>query len=161
MDEKRGRWKCYFKFLILDTEIGPCVCAVRKKLCCLYRSQRFVCICSSGLEALSCPVSTKFFRFSDLRFTSSLAIATYTLLPAGVLVHRVCKPLTLLSFTVIVCALVVYAFAYFLFSEGQEIFLIQFCQGGKGGSSYHSFGLWVGIEGLRYVLTPMYWLKCP
>src|SRR5690554_1840083 len=38
-------------------------------------------MCSSGLEALSCPFSTKFLRCTDLRFTTSPAIATYTLLP--------------------------------------------------------------------------------
>jgi hypothetical protein len=38
-------------------------------------------MCSSGLEALSCPFSTKFLRSTDLRFTTSPAIATYTLLP--------------------------------------------------------------------------------
>jgi hypothetical protein len=37
-------------------------------------------MCSSGLEALSCPISTKFFRSTDLRLTTSPAIATYTLL---------------------------------------------------------------------------------
>ena len=39
-------------------------------------------MCSSGLEALSCPFSTKFLRSTDLRFTTSPAIATYTLLAA-------------------------------------------------------------------------------
>ena len=38
-------------------------------------------MCSSGLEAISCPFSTKFFRSTDLRFTTSPAIVTYTLLP--------------------------------------------------------------------------------
>ena len=38
-------------------------------------------MCSSGLEALSFPFSTKFLRSTDLRFTTSPAIATYTLLP--------------------------------------------------------------------------------
>ncbi len=37
-------------------------------------------MCSSGLEALSCPFSTNFLSSTDLRFTTSLAIATYTLL---------------------------------------------------------------------------------
>ncbi len=43
-------------------------------------------MCSSGLEALSCPFSTKFLRSTDLRFTTSPAIATYTLLAA--VIHR-------------------------------------------------------------------------
>ena len=38
-------------------------------------------MCSSGLDALSCPFSTKFLKSTDLRFTTSPAIATYTLLP--------------------------------------------------------------------------------
>lgn len=42
-------------------------------------------MCSSGLEALSCPFSTKFLRIKDLRFTTSPAIATYTLLAVGLL----------------------------------------------------------------------------
>src|SRR5690606_8507430 len=46
-------------------------------------SQRFACMCSSGLEALTFPFSTMFLRITDLRFTTSPAIATYTLLPAG------------------------------------------------------------------------------
>ena len=37
-------------------------------------------MCSSGLEALTCPLSTKFLRSTDLRFTTEPAIATYTLL---------------------------------------------------------------------------------
>ena len=36
---------------------------------------RFACICSSGLEALSCLFSTKFFRCTDLLFTTSSVIA--------------------------------------------------------------------------------------
>jgi hypothetical protein len=35
---------------------------------------------SSGLEALTCPFSTKFLRSTELRFTTSPAIGTYTLL---------------------------------------------------------------------------------
>ncbi|MFQ3579559.1 MAG: hypothetical protein SNJ71_05405 [Bacteroidales bacterium] len=35
-------------------------------------------MCSSGLEAISCPFSTKFLKSTDLRFTTSPAIATYT-----------------------------------------------------------------------------------
>jgi len=37
-------------------------------------------MCSSGLEALTFPFSTKFLRSTNLRFTISPAIATYTLL---------------------------------------------------------------------------------
>jgi len=45
-----------------------------------YGTQRFACMCSSGLGALYCPFSTKFLRSIDLRFTTSPAIVTYTLL---------------------------------------------------------------------------------
>jgi hypothetical protein len=67
-------------------------------------------------------------------------------------VHRVRKPLSLFSFTVIGCVVLVCAVAYFLFSEGQEIFLIQFCLRGKGGSSFASFGLCLGLCGLQMCL---------
>jgi len=87
-------------------------------------------MCSSGLEALSCLFSTKFLKNTDLRFITLPAIATYPLLPAGVLVHRVCKPLLLLSFTIIVCAVLDCAVAYFYFQKGRRFFLIQFCLGG-------------------------------
>ena len=50
------------------------------------------------LEALSCPVSTKFFGCTDLKYTTSPAIAKYMLLKAGVLVIRVLKHLSELSF---------------------------------------------------------------
>jgi hypothetical protein len=40
-------------------------------------------MCSSGLEELTCLFSTKFLKSNDLRFTTSPAIATYTLLWAG------------------------------------------------------------------------------
>mgnify|MGYP001196737568 CR=1 FL=1 len=55
-------------------------------------------MCSSGLEALTCPFSTKIFRSTDLRFTTSPAIAAKPVLQAGVLVVRVLQPLSLLSF---------------------------------------------------------------
>jgi len=81
-------------------------------------------MCSSGLEALSCPFSTKFLRSTDFRFTTSPAIATYTLLQAGVLVIRVLQPLSLLSFAtncpnvfVSKCGL-----AFLKFLEGKGIF---------------------------------------
>jgi hypothetical protein len=40
-------------------------------------------MCSRGLEALTCPFGTKFLRSTDLRFSTLPAIATYTLLQAG------------------------------------------------------------------------------
>jgi len=39
------------------------------------------------------------------------------------------------------------SFEHFLFSEEKEIFLIQFCLDGKGGSSFASFGLSLGLCG--------------
>jgi len=81
-------------------------------------------MCSSGLEALSCQFITKFLRSTDLRFTSSPAIATYTLLQAGVLVVRVLQPLTLLSFAT-KCPIVFVSgceLAFLKFLEGKEIF---------------------------------------
>ena len=60
-------------------------------------------MCSSGLEALTCPFSTKLLRSTDLRFTTSPAIATYTLLPAGLPSFVSLYLLSILSFRVIVC----------------------------------------------------------
>ena len=81
-------------------------------------------MCSSGLKALNCLFSTKFFRCTDVRFATSPAIATYTLLQAGVLVVRVSQPLSLLSFAtncpnvfVSDCEL-----AFLKFLKGKEIF---------------------------------------
>lgn len=74
------------------------------------------------------------------------------MLPVGLLSVRCCKPLSLLSFTVIVFVVLGCAVAYFLFSEGEEIFLIQFCLRGKGGSSFASFGLCLGLRGLQMCL---------
>jgi len=39
-------------------------------------------MCSSGLEALTCPFSIKLLRGTDLQITTSPAIATYTMLGA-------------------------------------------------------------------------------
>jgi len=55
-------------------------------------------MCSSGLEVFPCLISTNFLRSTGLRFTSSPAIATYTLLQAGILIVRVLQLLILLSF---------------------------------------------------------------
>jgi len=46
-------------------------------------------MCSSGLEALTFPFTTMFPKSTDLRYTASAAIATYTLLP-HVLSFRPC-----------------------------------------------------------------------
>jgi hypothetical protein len=95
---------------------------------------------------LSCGAVCSNLRKSVKRRTSAPACAK-PLLPAGVLVHRVCKPFSLLCFCVIVVS--VCAVAYFLFSEGEEIFFnyslhywflfvfvnhkrFQFFQGGAG-----------------------------
>jgi hypothetical protein len=50
------------------------------------------------------------------------------------------------------CLLLGCAVEYFLFSEGEEIFLIQFYLGGKGVSSFASFGLCSGLCGLQMCL---------
>ena len=57
-------------------------------------------MCSSGLEVLSFPFSTKFFKSTDLRFTTSPAIATYTLLQAGLLSSVIVKPCPVWVFAV-------------------------------------------------------------
>ena len=114
-------------------------------------------MCSSGLEALSCPFSTKFFRSTDLRFTTSPAIATYTLLQAGVPVVRVLQPLSLLSFAnspnvfVSDCEL---EFLKFFRREG--IFLKQFFSGWRKAYSFCSFGLWADLRGCKMCML----LRC-
>ena len=73
-----------------------------------------------------------YLRSTDFKFTKNChtkhCTATFAkpLLGAGVLVFRVCKPLSLLSFSVLFLVVLVCAVAYFLFLEGREIFLIQF-----------------------------------
>src|SRR5690606_38874027 len=109
-------------------------------------------MCSSGLEALTCPFSTKFFRSKDLRFTTSPAIATYTLLPAGVLVHRFCKPLSLLSFRVIfLCRVGLCVCVFYFFLKGWKKYF-EILSAWKGGSSFASFGLCLGLCGLQMCL---------
>ena len=109
-------------------------------------------MCSSGLEALTCPFSTKFFRSTNLRFTTSPAIATYTLLCAGVLVHRVCKPLSLLKFCVIFFVVLVCAFGCFIFLKRWKKYFEIHSLGRKGGSSFAIFGLCVGLCELQMCL---------
>jgi len=55
-------------------------------------------MCSSGLEALTFPCSTKFFKSTDLRFTTSPAIATYTLYISWPPVLRYCQVAVCLGF---------------------------------------------------------------
>ena len=103
-------------------------------------------MCSSGLEALSCPFSTKFLRSTDLRFTTSPAIATYTLLPAGVLVVRIVKVRCDKGFVVIVrfvfwsLLCVGCAVAVLKIFEGKGILKNNFSWGGKGESSSRKLG---------------------
>jgi len=89
---------------------------------------------------------------TTVEFSTEPAILPNCLLPVGLLSVHCCKPLSLLSFTVIVCIVLVRAVEYFLFSEGEEVFLIQFCQGGKGGSFFASFALCLGLRGLQMCL---------
>lgn len=107
-------------------------------------------MCSSGLEALSCPFSTKFLRSTSLRFTTSPAIVTYTLLPAGVLFHSICKPLSLLLLCVFVVLVSVSGVLIFL--KGRKKYFEFFLKGWQGGSSFASFGLCLGLRGLQMCL---------
>src|SRR5690554_2413144 len=72
-------------------------------------------MCSSGLEALSCPFSTKYFRSTDLRLTTSPAIATYTLLPTVLLCLPWFVGLFVAPFFIVFCRAVGHFFK-FLFS---------------------------------------------
>jgi hypothetical protein len=64
----------------------------------------------------------------------------------SILVTRVCKPLSVLSFVVIDCRL---CDAFFIFLKGRRFFLIQFCLGGKCGSYIANFGLCLALRGLQ------------
>jgi len=63
------------------------------------------------------------------------------------------KSLSVVDFAVIVVSVCV--LAYFLFSEGKEIF-IHFLSGWKGGSSFANFDLCVGFLRFANVLTPVF-----
>src|SRR5690606_28201630 len=78
-------------------------------------------------------------------------------LPAGVLVHRGCKPLSLLSFTVIV--VLVCAVAYFLFSEGEEIFFNSILSAWERWKLFCKLWSVLGLVRLANVLTPVRWLS--
>ena len=108
-------------------------------------------MCSSGLEALTCPFSTKFLRCTELRFTTSPAIATYTLLQAGVLVVRVLKPLSVMSFATN-CPIVFVSecgLAFLKFLRGKGIFLKPFFSGRRKAYSFCSFGLRADMRGSK------------
>ena len=110
-------------------------------------------MCSSGLEAHTCPFSTKFLRSTDLRFTTKPAIATYTLLPAGLPSVVSLYALSILSFRVIVCCVFrAVNWSIFIFFEALENFLktIFVCVG--KASSFAIFGLCVGLCELQMCL---------
>jgi len=109
-------------------------------------------MCSSGLEALSCPFSTKFLSITDLRIITSPAIDTYTLLQAGVIVVRVPKPLSVLNFTVIVrirFCLLGSGMAFLKFFSREGIFLKQIFSGRRKAYSLCSFGLRAELWGCK------------
>ena len=75
-----------------------------------------------------------------------------TRLPVGLLSVNCCKPLSLFSFTVIVFVVSGCAVGIFYFQKGRRFFLIQFFLRGKGGSSFASFALCLGLCGLQMCL---------
>lgn len=74
-------------------------------------------------KAITWPQPQKFIKCSDLEFTTWPAIAFIQCWQQVLFVHRLSKPLSFLSLTVIV--VLIYAFAYFLFFEVEEICLIS------------------------------------
>jgi hypothetical protein len=117
-------------------------------VCIFAGSQRFPGLCQAGNfnTTLDTKNRTSIIR-KNCPTKHCTPACTNPLLAAGVFVHSVCKLLSLLSFTGF--GALVSAVAYFLFSEEWEVFLIQFCQGGKGGSSFASFALCIGFCGLQ------------
>jgi len=110
-------------------------------------------MCSSGLEALTFPFSTKFLRSTGLRFNTKPAIATYTLLPAGLLSVVSLYALSVLSFRVIFCCdCQAVCRCIFIFFEALGNFLktIFLCVGKS--SSFAIFGLCVGLCELQMCL---------
>jgi len=71
-------------------------------------------------------------------------------------VHRPCKPLSILRFSVFVvsgCAV-----GYFLFSEGKEIFFNSIFLGSERWKLFCKLCPVLGLAGLANVLTPVRWL---
>src|SRR5690606_8365317 len=117
-----------------------------------YCRQRFACMCSSGLEALNFPFSTMFIRSTDLRFTTSPAIATYTLLPAGLPSFVSLYPLSILSFLVIVCCFcLAVCWCIFIFLSVGKFLKTILLWVGKA-SSFAIFGMCVGLCELQMCL---------
>jgi len=109
-------------------------------------------MCSSGLEALTFPFSTMSLRSTDLRFTTSPAIATYTLLPAGLLSSVSLYVLSVLSFRVIVCCVCrAVCRCIFIFLSVGKFFKNNFVCVGKA-SSFAIFGLCVSLCELQMCL---------
>jgi hypothetical protein len=77
-----------------------------------------------------------------------------TLLPAGVLVHSVCKPLSLLSLTFIYVSACVAGVLIFL--EGEEKYF-EILSALEQAHSFASFGLCVGLCGLQMCVTEKGW----
>jgi hypothetical protein len=66
--------------------------------------------------------------------------------------------LSLLSFTVIVGVVLVCAVAYFLFSEGEEIFFNSILSAWERWKLFCKLWSVLGLAGLANVLTPVRWL---
>lgn len=115
-------------------------------------------MCSSGLEALTCPFSTKFLRSTDLRFTTSPAIATYTLLPAGLPSFVSMYPLSILSFRIIVCCVCwSVSRCIFIYFEALGNFLKTIFHWVGKASSFANFGLCVGLCALAMCVAVVCW----
>lgn len=70
-------------------------------------------------------------------------------------VFRLCKPLSLLSFTIIVFVVLVCVVAYFLFSEGKGDFLNSILSGWERWKLFCKLCPVLGLVGLANVLTPV------
>lgn len=102
-----------------------------------------------------------YLRSTDFKFTKNChtkhCTATFAkpLLGAGVLVFRVCKPLSLLSFSVLFLVVLVCAVAYFLFSEGEEIFFNSILSAWERWKLFCKLWSVLGLVRLANVLTPV------
>ncbi len=73
-------------------------------------------------------------------------------------VFRVCKPLIMLSLSVIIFVVLVCAVAYFLFSEGEEIFFNSILSGLERWKLFCKLWPVLGLVRLANVLAPVRWL---
>lgn len=109
VDHNQPGIKPVYKGVIERTKPLQTGCFPKNKLKCFLKDQ------ASGIIGLGvCAVAdqkhlpfrlAQSFLDTGLRFTASPTIGTYTLLVAGVLSARLCKPLLVLGFSVIACLL--------------------------------------------------------